>query len=155
MPQPVDVRQAQTVAPSAAVPVAPILVAAVQQAGPPPPRAPAPASVPDAFDRMNQARRRADQVIAYLSDTAAASPAVWNDLRTLEHARQVRTALHDRHGGRTLPFELQAPKWHLAADGARLDAAYRIDQEQGRFGLDFTWREDQLLVRAMTLVPEA
>lgn len=112
--------------------------------------------IPDAFERMNQAQARARQVVAYLGDRTAGAPAVWNDLRTVRQAEQIRTALHGRHGDRrTVRLDLRDPQWRLTADGARLESRYRAGKEQGSFGLDFTWRERQLLVRAVSLVPDA
>ena len=110
--------------------------------------------VPEPLARMTQARDRARLVVAYLGDTRTGQPPVWNDLHTAREAERIRKALHHREvsaGG--IELELRESKWRLSADGARLDSGYRTTKEHGQLGIDFVWREDQLLVRTLTVVP--
>ena len=103
---------------------------------------------------MAQAQDRAGQVMAYLGDSTARPPPVWNDVHTALAAQAVRDALHARQldSGR-LRLELQSPQWRLSSTGARLESGYRTSKERGRLDIDFVWREDQLLVTAVSLVP--
>ena len=116
----------------------------------------APTLVPiaDPLARMAQAQDRAGQVMAYLGDSTARPPPVWNDVHTALAAQAVRDALHARQldSGR-LRLELQSPQWRLSSTGARLESGYRTSKERGRLDIDFVWREDQLLVTAVSLVP--
>ena len=116
----------------------------------------APTRIPDAFGRMNQAQARAAEILAYFGNPTSGVPPVWNDVPTMQQAERIRMALYGRNGdpGR-MRFELQGPQWRLSAGGARLESGYRAGSERGRIGLDFTWRESQLLVSAISLEPDA
>ena len=122
-----------------------------------PPAAPVAApAIPDALARRTPARQRADLLTAYLGDLGKPAPAVWNTLDAFRQAEALRAALHQRLGDRSkVPLQLQDPQWRLASDGARLASGYRAAGESGRLAIEFTWREDQLLVRAITLEPDA
>lgn len=157
-PDPVPERPAPAPATPAVstAPAEPILVAAAEPVATAPAK-PAPLEViPDAFERMNEARRRADLVLAYLADPTAGLPPVWNDVPTLREAQRIHAELHDRLGApRSVRVELHDPRWSLTPAGASLASRYRTANEQGRVGIEFTWREGQWLVRAISLVPDA
>lgn len=133
-------------------PVPIVLPEAPPKAASPEPAAIAPIS--DPLARMTQARDRARLVVAYLDDPQLGQPPVWNDVRTAQDAERIRKALHGRQGSKgELQLQLRAPQWRLSADGAHLDSGYRAASEQGRLDIDFVWREEQLLVRALSVVP--
>ena len=117
--------------------------------------APAPARpIPDPLARMTQARDRARLIVAYLDDPKSGQPPVWNDVRTALDAERVRKALHGRLGSSGgVRLQLRSPRWRLSSDGAHLDSDYRASGERGRLGIDFVWREEQLLVSALSVVP--
>lgn len=120
------------------------------------PVATATASIPDAYGRMSQAQSRTRAVLAYLGDPSAGPPPVWNDVRTMKQAEHLRAALHRRREARgRVPVDLQDPQWRLSADGARVESGYRAGAEHGRIALGFTWRENQLLLNAIALEPDA
>jgi hypothetical protein len=110
----------------------------------------------DADARLALARAHAHAVSRYLGDLQAIAPPVWNDVPAFHRAQALRAALHQRVGGATrLELRLEDSRWRLADGGAWLDSGYRAGRERGRLALEFTWRDEQLLVSGISLVPEA
>lgn len=120
---------------------------------------PTPAQPADPLLQMRQARSRVQQIVGYLADPDAPSPAVWEASDDMRLAERLRQTLYDSITASGRPgLELEDEHWTLLGDHASLAAGYRLTGHDGatatgRIAIDFVWRGQECLVQALSLEP--
>lgn len=147
MPRVAAVIPAALPAAPAATPVTPATVPAA-----------APPAAADMLARVDLARERVRDIVAYFRRPDAAMPG-WRDAQAQSTAQRQRDALRDRNGLHdTGRFALDPPVWRMSDETAALDATYHLRgerhvSESGRFSVDMVWSGRAWQVTRIELQP--
>lgn len=127
--------------------------------GPLPPGDSAAMGAGEMVGRINAARRRISDIVAYFRRADAFVPD-WQDTRGLHDVEQQRIALRARNGDQALAaFALDPPVWRLSATAVSLEATYHVRRslrvaESGHFMVDMVWGGDAWRITRLDVEPE-